>query len=113
MNKIFKHTLLLVVLQISWAGVAGAATDDSIEDQMKSLELPSNRAPVNLESESLYAIQSRYSPLRSRSEISVSGGSSLTGGGGFSSARELAGTERVPLTDRWQLGGSGSFVSMS
>ena len=49
----------------------------ALEQELKSLELPQDSSLVSTKSDQLYAIQSRFSPLKNRHEIGFTGGKNL------------------------------------
>ena len=74
-------TALCLGLGIGFAGIALAAdapTQNSLDDQLKSLDLPSNQAPAGVTEERLYSVQSRYFPLAMKSEVFVGFGKNFT-----------------------------------
>src|SRR5260221_172877 len=56
----------------------GSSTMDSLDSQLKSLNLPSNELPAQVSAEKLYAVQSRFVPVDGRSELTMGGGNNFT-----------------------------------
>ncbi len=81
----------------------------SLEDQLKLLELPANRAPVAVSTEKLYSVQSRYNPLKGRFEVSLGVARDFTNASSLSS-QQLGGSLRYHLNDRWHVGVAGGQV---
>lgn len=85
------------------------ANAESLEDQLKTLEVPADQAPVGVSSEQLYSVQTRNSPLGGRIEATVGGGTNLSGTNLLTS-RNVQGGLRWHISDRWSLGASYSQV---
>jgi outer membrane beta-barrel protein len=105
---------LVTVLSISLLGAVGALsasanTDVSLEDQLETLALPANQAPGGVSSEKLYSVQTRFVPLRSRSEVALSGMLNMTADS-YSNSQDVALTYRYHLSDKWNLALSGSYT---
>jgi outer membrane beta-barrel protein len=122
-SKFVKHSVVQSAKAMAFALLAGSAfcslagmslkahasTDVSLEDQLKMLSLPENQAPAAVSTEKLYSVQSRYNPLRGRSEVAVFAGMNLTADS-FTQSQEVAVSYRYHLSDRWNLGLSGSYT---
>lgn len=88
----------------SWASTGG-----SLEDALNRLSMPENQAPGAISEEKLYAVQTRYSPLTFRSELSLGGARNFTGDR-MLETQQLDLAYRFHLSNRWSLGISGSYV---
>ena len=114
-----KKTTLALALTLSLiAAPAFGATEKpnsteqpeiSLEDQLERLSAPANQAPSAVNSEQLYAVQSRYSPLEERHEISIGGGHNFTPDS-FTVSQQIDLSYRYYLSNRWFLGATGSYV---
>ncbi len=91
------------------AAPAEQASAETLEDQLKTLEVPADQAPVGVSSEQLYSVQTRNSPLGGRIEATVGGGTNLSGTNLLTS-RHVQGGLRWHMTDRWSLGATYSQV---
>ena len=91
------------------AGAAWAETKASLDDQLKSLNFPSNQAPAGISEEKLYAVQSRYSPLKGRHEFTFAGAKNFTPDG-FLNSNELQLGYRFHLSDKVAVGLGYSYV---
>ena len=96
---------------VSATASAGSASAPvvSLEDQLKELEVPGNRAPDSVSREKLYAVQNRFVGLRGKHELSAGGGRNFTSDS-FLSSSEVLIHYRYHLNDRWALGLGGGFV---
>jgi outer membrane beta-barrel protein len=97
--------------QTAQAKARAPETTATLEDQLKELEI-TNSAPAAVEGEKFYSIQTRYLPLRHRSEFAIGGGYNLTGDG-FLYTRQIEAAYRFHLNDRWSLGLGHARVSNS
>src|ERR1700722_8808767 len=107
-----------------WILVAGATglaalisiahADDTLDQQLQSLNLPSNEAPAHVSTEKMYSVQSRYIPIDGRSEVQLGGGKNFTAYS-FINSGQLSLACRFHLNDKWNftLGGSYVFNSLS
>ncbi len=86
----------------------------SLEDEMKALDTPENRAPGAMSSgadaEKFYSVQSRYVSLHNRSEIDLSA-SQLLNGNGFLVTRQFGAGYRFHLGDHWNLGVQAAWAT--
>jgi outer membrane beta-barrel protein len=103
-----KKTQILLVsasafLAITSAWSSTGSGETPLSEQLHSLDLPSNQAPVSLTDERLYAVQTRYSSLSSRPEITLLGANDFSGDG-FMTIRDAGLGFRFHLSDRWDLG---------
>jgi len=89
-------------------GVAFAADEAPLSKMLDDLETPANLAPASVASEKLYSVQGRFSPLKSRSEVSVGGGYNFAGSG-YLSMSQIEGAYRFHFSDRLSLGLFGSY----
>ena len=80
----------------------------SLEDQLKTLDA-GNQAPASANREKLYAVQSRYLPLRFKSEFTLGGASNLTSDS-FLQTQQFEIGYRFHFNDRWSLGLSEAWV---
>ncbi len=99
-----------LLLSSSWAAsaVSQESAADDLEAQLEQLKLPANTLPAGLATESVYAVQSRYSPLARRHEIGLGFGHNFTGNGFFTMQQFEMGY-RYHLSDRWSIGASGAY----
>lgn len=81
----------------------------NLDNELQSLSMPANQLPSGASEEKLYSVQSRYSPLSSRHEVSVGGAMNFTPGNLLTS-QQLDLTYRFHISDRWNVGLSGSMV---
>lgn len=100
--KVFGFTAVLMI------GVA-SAEETNLENDLKDLALPENVAPAGVSNEKLYSVQSRLSELRKRSELTV-GYVNNYSGNGFLEMKEATLGYRYYLSNRWNLGVSGSYA---
>jgi len=104
---------LFVLIFVFKAMTAHAATEDvSLEEELGRLNMPANVAPLGVSSEQLYSIQSRYAPLRYRSEVSL-GGSRNFNADSFIASNEIDLNYRFHLGDRWSIAAGAAFGSNS
>lgn len=97
MKSLVKTRLLaFVAAPLFLAPIAGAA---ALEDGLRSLEL-GETAPVAISQEKLYSVQSRPLPLTRQSELSIGGGTNVTGDS-FLNTRSLDFGYRFHFSDRW------------
>ncbi len=75
----------------------------ALEQELKSLELPQDSSLVSTKSDQLYAIQSRFSPLKNRHEIGFTGGKNLNQDGHLDS-NQYGVLYRYHLNDKWGVG---------
>jgi len=106
MKKIY---IGLVLLVFGSQVAAVNASETSLEDQLEALTLPSNQSPVSVSQESLYAIQTRYVPLKKKSELSVGLARNFTGNGLVNSNQFNLGY-RFHLSNDWSISANGSYV---
>jgi outer membrane beta-barrel protein len=107
--KRFGLFALTAYFLIAATASSGARAEISLEDELKKLSLPDNQAPAGVASEKLYAVQTRFAPLRRRSEFSLGGGRNFTPDS-FISSTETSLTYRYHFSDRFSLGVSSSAV---
>jgi len=101
--------VLGLILGVVPGVVLAASTGPSLEEQMAGLNLPANQAPAGVSSEKLYSVQSRFSPLSHRIEMSVGSGQDFTSSS-FVSSQQLSAAVRYHFNDRWSLGVSGEKI---
>jgi outer membrane beta-barrel protein len=100
------------LLALIWICIPVAHASDTLEDQLQSLKIPDNLAPASISNEQLYSVQSRYTPLKGRVEITLGGAHHLDGNGFFNSS-ELQFHTRYHFSNRWNLNLGGSYVTNS
>jgi len=107
----FKRTFVLSILFFSSATLASdtKGSSPSLEDQLKTLNLPENQAPAAISTEKLYSIQSRYNPLGGRFEMAMSVAQDFTNSS-FLSSQQVGAGLRYHLNDRWSVGFTGAQV---
>lgn len=88
---------------------AQAPSAPSLEDQLSTLSLPPNEAPLPMSSEKLYSVQTRFVDPTLRLEISANGGNRFSGDS-FLRSQEVGGAVRFYITDRFYLQGAYSKV---
>ncbi len=105
------RSLALVVTIGSILTVASvlAADEATLEEQLQTLAIPENELAGEIPKEQLYAVQSRFSPLKGRFETSVGGAYTLAGER-FLNSSDIHGALRYHLSDRWNLALTGSYV---
>lgn len=81
----------------------------SLEDQLQTLNLPSNQAPAAVSTEKLYSVQSRYNPLKGRFELAVGAAQDFTNSS-FLISKQVGGSLRYHFNDRFSLGFVGAQV---
>jgi outer membrane beta-barrel protein len=86
-----------------------ANSDDTLDQQLQSLNLPSNQAPAQVSTEKLYSVQSRYVPVDGRSEFSLGGGKNFTADS-FINSSQINLAYRYHLNDKWSFTAGGSYV---
>lgn len=86
---------------------APAPATENLEAKLDELKLPANQAPAGVSSEHLYAVQTRYSNLSLRPEVSV-GGAYNFGGSTFLKMTQLDTTLRFHITNRFDISASYS-----
>ena len=86
-----------------------SVSGESLEDQLKALQVPADKAPVGVSSEQLYSVQTRNSPLGGRLEVTLGGGTNLSGTNAITS-RQAQGGLRFHFSDRWSLGATYGMV---
>jgi len=92
-----KHIIFAATLFITLSAHA------ALEQELKSLELPQDSGLVSTKSDQLYAIQSRFSPLKNRHEIGFSGGKNLNQDGHLDS-NQYGLLYRYHINDKWGVG---------
>jgi outer membrane beta-barrel protein len=109
----FFNQLILVGLCVSSVGLAASSSPQgenfSLEDQLKTLNLPENQAPGAVSTEKLYSVQSRYNPLRGRFEMAMGVAQDFTNSS-FLRSQQVGASLRYHLSDRWSLGFVGAQV---
>lgn len=90
------------------AKAKASETPPTLEEQLKALD-SGNQAPVAANREKLYAVQSRYLPLKFKSEFSAGGASNLTADS-FLRTQQLEVAYRFHFNDRWSLGVAHAWV---
>lgn len=97
---------------LTWISIGYAADGEeaTLEDQLNSLNLPTNQAAMGVNEEKFYAVQTRYSPLKSRHELDVGAGRNFLSDSSISSNNLDAGY-RFHLNDKWSVGVNYSYVS--
>ncbi len=84
-------------------------TDTNLEAALDALGTAGNQAPAGITSEEMFAVQTRFSPLRFRSEISVGGSRNFTSDS-FLSSQSLDAAYRFYLSNRWYVSFAGNYV---
>lgn len=85
------------------------ATKPSLQDQLQSLELPTNTAGTSVAKEKLYSVQDRFVSLKNRFEISVAGAQQVTDTG-FITTKEVALGARYYIDSKWSVGAQYSYA---
>ncbi|MBL7716679.1 MAG: outer membrane beta-barrel domain-containing protein [Bdellovibrionales bacterium] len=88
---------------------SSAPAQPSLEDQLSTLSLPPNEAPLPMSSEKLYSVQTRFVDPTLRLEVSANGGTRLSGDS-FLRSQEVGGSLRFYVTDRIYLQGAYAKV---
>ncbi len=115
MKPTIRHELIAAVLgtvigffAASQAFAQVESPSRSLEDQLKELELPGNRAPQAVSQEKLYSVENRFVPLKGRHELDLSVAKNFTPDS-FLVSQEVGGSYRYHLNHRWSLNASGAF----
>lgn len=110
-----RSLLYALVFLFSWTGFAEPKADagqtavPSLEEQLKSLD-SANQAPTTVTNEKLYAVQTRYLPLKNKSEFSMGGALNHTPSS-FLRTQQLHVGYRFHFSDRWSLGLAHAWVN--
>src|SRR3954469_14184076 len=108
-----KKALSVVLLLVCVVGRASegpvSPQTANLDDQLNALATPGNEAPAGVTGEQLYAVQTRYSPLRLRHELAVGGGYNFSSDG-FLNSMNLDASYRFYLTDRLYVSLAGNAV---
>lgn len=99
-------TLFLIGLSIC---AFGATEEIPLESKLDQLAVPENTAPIGVAAEKIYAVQTRYSPMQYRHEISVGGATHFNSDSHLSS-KQVEVDYRFYLSNRVFLGLAGSYV---
>lgn len=102
-----KMVLLFIMILLSLAGLA--FSDDSLESKLQGLSVPENELPKMASKEKLYAVQTRFTPLKGRHELSLAISKSFTAEN-FLVSHQASLNYRYFLSERWNLGVSASRV---
>lgn len=117
-GKIMKKLIAIFILaqtiaiSFAWGDESSPSSAVSLEEQLQQLNLPSNQAPVAgvSSTDRLYAVQSRYAPLRFKHELTLGGGHNFTSDSFVDSNLGTFGY-RFHFSDRWSLGLTASLVN--
>ena len=115
MKKIANSLLLTIsmyALQVSAAEAPKAdakSPQATLQEQLQALE-STNTLPAAANREKLYAVQSRYLPLRFKHEFTLGGASNLTPDS-FLATQQFEVGYRFHFNDRWALGLNQAWVS--
>src|ERR1700735_3405415 len=104
---IFSLTFLNMVAQAKQVAkdkTKTSAANPNLEDQLKALDAE-NKAPVGANREKMYAVQTRYLPLKFKTEATVGGAYNLTGDS-FLRTEQFEVGLRFHFSDRWAIGAS-------
>ncbi len=88
----------------------GATHEDSLQQEMQKLDLPSNVLPAAANREKIYVIQDRFLPLKSLNEISLGVGQDLTSNS-YLISKQVELNYRYHIDSNWALGVQESLVS--
>lgn len=109
-SNMFKSWVLLAAGLVAAGTGAFAAPSADLEKELQSLELPKNQAPTaGTSEEALYSVQTRYSPLRGRHEITVGALKNFTPDP-FISSNEVTLGYRYHFSNRFNVGVAGSMA---
>jgi outer membrane beta-barrel protein len=95
--------LLIGLLALSSLSFASTETRSDLERKMDTLNIPSDKVTPLISEEKLYSVNSRYSSLKQRFEVSFFGASNLTPDSHIDSTMG-GGTVRFHVNDKWSLG---------
>ena len=104
-----KYLLVMMVSLVAALGNVNANTNEGVERELESLQLPESTAGSFVAEEKLYSVQSRHASLNKRFELSLAGLEQFTDTG-FIASREVALGVRYYFNSRWSLGGSYSYA---
>jgi outer membrane beta-barrel protein len=111
MKKSLLSVTVVLPFALPFVMSVSAFAADSLETELQNLELPSNIAPAGIsveKAEKLYSVQTRYSELSKRSEVSLGGGRNLTGSS-FLNMNQVDLSYRFHINNRWGLVATGSY----
>jgi outer membrane beta-barrel protein len=111
MRSIFVTVLLLGSFLTSTAVFAAKADQKqtSLEDQLKTLDAV-NQSPAEANHEKLYSVQSRYLPLKNRSEITAGVAQNMTADS-FLNTQQFEVAYRFHFNDKWSVGLAQAWVN--
>jgi len=87
----------------------GAHAADDLEKELQGLSLPENQLPVTASEEKLYSVQTRYSSLDTRFELSAGGAHNFVENP-YLDSNQVNGALRFHIAERFNLGVSGAYV---
>ena len=96
--------ILSALLLVSTGVFAEAEpTKSGLSEKLDSLNIPSDKVTPMISQDKLYAVNSRYSSLQKRHEITLAGANNFTGDDHLTS-RNTSGTYRFHWNSTWSLG---------
>ncbi len=107
-----KKSILIAILasqSLMTSGAFAATGAPTLADDINSLKLPDEAQVSSVSTEKLYSFQTRYSPLKYRSEFVISGAKNFSGDS-FLTTNQLGLAYRFHLSDRVSLALDGAYV---
>jgi outer membrane beta-barrel protein len=95
--------LLIGLLALSSISYAKTQTRSDLERKLDTLNIPSDKVTPLISEEKLYSVNSRYSSLRRRAEVTIFGANNFTSDSHIDST--MGGTSfRFHINDKWSIG---------
>jgi len=85
------------------------STELSLADELETLKTPENEALKVVDGEKMYAVQTRFNPLKNRHEVAVLGARNFTADN-FIDSNEVGLQYRYHISDKVNLALAGTFV---
>ncbi|MEK6705625.1 MAG: outer membrane beta-barrel domain-containing protein [Bdellovibrionota bacterium] len=102
-TRLYGIMILFIISSADAVTSAADANTTDLEEQLSTLGIPTNEVPPQASLEKIYAVQTRFSPLKYRSELSLGGGRNLSADG-FIVTNQADLGYRFHITDRWSVG---------
>lgn len=104
-----KNCLIALIFTMLSLSTSFASELPSLEEGMKNLTVPENELPVSASTEKIYSIQDRFAPLSLRHEIGF-GVSKGFNDENFVVSKQISGSYRFHLSNRWNVGLNARYV---